>query len=258
LDEDYIRGFLLFGGCPNRTPYKDIYPVPSGHAVTVSSAGMKIRRFWHLPFGDEIRYATLRRYEEHLRTLFREAVAVRLQTESPVLAEISGGLDSSSVVYMASHLIRGGAAKASHLTGVSYLWRNSLDEPFIREVESSCGIKSVHVSTDDVPLLSETQVGNAKPEILEAVNRSVAAAARGLGAKAILTGQNGDLVMGNWFDDSLHVAASLREFRIGRAFEEALAWSKILRLPVPSSPSTIAGTRRDLRCTRRFVRAKKH
>jgi len=234
LDEDYIRGFLLFGGCPNRTPYKDIYPVPSGHAVTVSSAGMKIRRFWHLPFGDEIRYATLRRYEEHLRTLFREAVAVRLQTESPVLAEISGGLDSSSVVYMASHLIRGGAAKASHLTGVSYLWRNSLDEPFIREVESSCGIKSVHVSTDDVPLLSETQVGNAKPEILEAVNRSVAAAARGLGAKAILTGQNGDLVMGNWFDDSLHVAASLREFRIGRAFEEALAWSKILRLPVYS------------------------
>jgi asparagine synthase (glutamine-hydrolysing) len=232
LDEDYIRGFLLFGGCPNRTPYKDIYPVPSGHAVILSSQGTTIRRFWNLPIGDEIHYRTERQYEEHLRALFREAVAVRLQTESPVLAELSGGLDSSSVVSMANHLMRSGGAKAPRLTGLSYTWRNSLDEPFIRAVESFCGIDGVHISTDDVPLLSETQVGNAKPEILEAVNRSVVAAARGLGAKAILTGQNGDLLMGNWFDDSLHVAASLRRFRIGRACEEAFAWSKILRLPV--------------------------
>ena len=234
LDEHYVRGFLLLGGCPNRTPYKDIYPVPSGHAVILSSQGTTIRRFWNLPIGDEIRYRTERQYEEHLRDLFREAVAVRLQTESPVLAELSGGLDSSSVVSMANHLIRGGAAKASHLTGVSYVWRNSLDEPFIREVESSCGIKSIHVSTHDIPLISESSLGNAAPEIFHPVHSAVAAVARGLNAKVILTGLNGDLVMGNWFDDSLQVAASLRRFRLGRASGEALAWSKILRLPVYS------------------------
>jgi len=232
LDEDYIRRFLLFGGCPNRTPYKDIYPVPSGHAVILSSQGTTIRRFWNLPIGDEIHYRTERQYEEHLRALFREAVAVRLQTESPVLAELSGGLDSSSVVSMANHLMRSGGAKAPRLTGLSYTWRNSLDEPFIRAVESFCGIDGVHISTDDVPLLSEKQVGNAKPEILEPVNRSVAAAARGLGAKVILTGQNGDLMMGNWFDDSLQVTVSLRHLRIGQGCKEALAWSKIVRLPV--------------------------
>ncbi|HEY0727665.1 MAG TPA: hypothetical protein VGD38_06305, partial [Pyrinomonadaceae bacterium] len=27
LDEHYIAGFLTFGGCPNRTPYKGIYSV---------------------------------------------------------------------------------------------------------------------------------------------------------------------------------------------------------------------------------------
>jgi hypothetical protein len=47
-----------------------------------------------------------------------------------------------------------------------------------------------------------------------------------------MTGMNGDLVTGNWFDDSLQVAASLRQLRFGRACDEALAWSKILRLPV--------------------------
>jgi asparagine synthase (glutamine-hydrolysing) len=234
LDEHYVRGFLLLGGCPNRTPYKDIYPVPSGHAVILSSQGTTIRRFWNLPIGDEIRYRTERQYEEHLRDLFREAVAVRLQTESPVLAELSGGLDSSSVVSMANHLIRGGAAKASHLTGVSYVWRNSLDEPFIREVESSCGIKSVHLSTHDIPLISESSLGNAAPEIFHPIHSAVGAVARGLNAKVILTGLNGDLVMGNCFDDSHQVAASLRRFRLRRACEEALAWSKILRLPVYS------------------------
>src|SRR5215467_15178823 len=94
-----------------------------------------------LPVGDVIRYRNQRRYEEELRALFREAVAVRLQTESPVLAELSGGLDSSSVVSMANHLMRSGEGRATRLSGISYVWPNSLDVPFIREMESFCAIK---------------------------------------------------------------------------------------------------------------------
>src|SRR5262249_5777042 len=56
LDEQYVREFLLLGGCPNRTPYKNIYSVPPGHAVGVSSGTTTIHRFWSLPIGDEVRY----------------------------------------------------------------------------------------------------------------------------------------------------------------------------------------------------------
>jgi asparagine synthase (glutamine-hydrolysing) len=232
LDEQYVAGFLTVGGCPNRTPYKGIYSVPPGHALCVSSGGTSARRFWELPVGDTIRYRSERRYEEQLRALFREAVAVRLRTESPVLAELSGGLDSSSVVCMANQLIRGGAVGASSLTGLSFVWRNSIDEPFIREVESHCGIEGVRISTHDVPLVAETQAGDAMPEAFQPLRTSVAMTAGRLGAKTILTGQSGDLMTGNWFDDSLQVAASLRRFRIGRACEESLAWSKTIRFPV--------------------------
>jgi len=232
LDEQYLAGFLLFTGCPNRTPYRGVYSVPPGHAVCVSSQETSIHRFWELPVGDVIRYRNERRYEEQLRALFREAVAVRLQTESPVLAELSGGLDSSSVVCMANDLMRSGTVGASRLNGVSFVWRNSLDEPFIREVESHCGIEGVHISTHDVPLATETQVGHAMPDAFVPLRTSVAAVARELGAKTILTGQMGDLMMGNWFDDSLQVAATLRRLRIRQACEEALAWSKILRRPI--------------------------
>jgi asparagine synthase (glutamine-hydrolysing) len=232
LDQQYIAGFLTVGGCANRTPYKGIYSVPPGHAVCVSSSEATISRFWSMPTGDTIRYKKEHRYEEELRALFREAVAVRLQTESPVLAELSGGLDSSSVVCLANHLVQNGAVKASRLGAVSFTWQNSLDEPFIREVESHCGIEATRISTRDVPLLAGAQVSGPIPAAFDALMSSVATTARQLGAGTILTGQNGDLVFGNWFDDSLQVAAPLRRFQIGRAFEEALAWSKILRLPV--------------------------
>ena len=232
LDQQYVGAFLLYGGCPNRTPYKGIYSVPAGHAVRASSIGTKISRFWTLPIRDEVHYRGEHRYEEHLRALFREAVSVRLQTEAPVLAELSRGLDSSSVVSMANQLMRSGAARATTLASVSYLWPNSIDEPFIREMEAFCGIEGVHISTDDAPLVSETQVGNAFPEILQPLRESVAIIARRLGTKVILTGQNGDLMMGNWFDDSLQVAGSLQRFRFARACKDALAWSKILRIPI--------------------------
>src|SRR5215213_9750208 len=232
LDEQYIAGFLTVGGCANRTPYKGIYSVPPGSAVCVSAKGTRVSRFWSMPIGDTIRYQNEHRYEEELRALFREAVAVRLQTESPVLAELSGGLDSSSVVCMANHLVRSGAVKAPRLGTVSFTWQNSLDEPFIREVESHCGIEGVRISARDVPLLDEAQVSGPMPAAFHSLLTSIAATARQLGAGTILTGQNGDLMMGNWFDDSLQVAASLRRFQIGRACGEALAWSKILRLPV--------------------------
>jgi len=231
LDEQYIAGFLTLGGCANRTPYKGIYSVPPGHAVCISSRGTTVSRFWSMPVGDTIRYQNQHRYEEELRALFREAVAVRLQSESTVLAELSGGLDSSSVVCMANDLIRSRAVSALRLA-VSFTWQKSLDEPFIREVESHCGIQASRISTNDVPFITETQVNGAMPEAFHALLTSVAATARQLGARTILTGQNGDLLMGNWFDDSLQVAASLRRFQLGRATEEALAWSKILHSPV--------------------------
>jgi asparagine synthase (glutamine-hydrolysing) len=232
LDEEYVAGFLTFGGCPNRTPYKEVHSVPPGHALCVSAKETTIQSFWALPIGDLTRYRNQHRYEEQVRALFQEAVAVRLQTDAAVLAELSGGLDSSSVVCMANHLIRSGSVGAPRLVSVSYVWRNSLDEPFLRDVEAFCKIEGIHLSTHDNPLITKTKVGNALPQGFEPMWMSASAAARRLGARVLLTGQNGDLMMGNWWDDSTQVAASLRRFHIAKAFEEALAWSKRLRIPI--------------------------
>lgn len=232
LDEEYIAGFLTFGAYPNRTPYKGIRSVPPGHAICVSRNETKVTRFWSMPIGDTIQYRNQHRYEEELRELFREAVTVRLQSESPVLAELSGGLDSSSVVCVATDLMQRGGVPPTQLTGVSFVWPNSLDVPFIDDVASHCGIECLKISTREVPIIAEQQVGEVMPEAFQPLRKSIATIARQRNAKTILTGQAGDLMTGNWFDDSLQVAKALRNFRFGCAFSEALTWSKLLRRPI--------------------------
>ena len=234
LDTTYIAGFLTFGGYPHRTPYVGIRSVPAGHAVSVSSTSVAVHAFWDLPTTDEIRYRDELRYEEQLRALFRESVAVRLATAAPVIAELSGGLDSSSVVCLANRLIRNGVVAARDLSTVSFVHKGSRDLPFIREVEAFCDVHGVHLDTQRAPLVASSLVGDVTPQPWIPLMLEVARIAHHRGAKVILTGQNGDLVTGNWFDDSLQVAGALRHGHIAEALTQSFAWSRLLQVPTAS------------------------
>jgi asparagine synthase (glutamine-hydrolysing) len=232
IDEHYVGSFLTIGGHATRTPFSGIASVPAGHAVSITTERASTRPIWTMPIADVVRYSDERRYDEQLRDVFREAVAVRLQTSAPVIAELSGGLDSSSVVCMASQLIRRGDVNATGLTTISYVHEGSLDYPYIREVEAFCGIEGVHLSTERTPLVTADAVGQGSPQVWAPLHTAAADIAHRRGASTFLTGQSGDLTMGNWYDDSLQVAAPLRSGRIGRAAKDALAWAKVLRVPL--------------------------
>jgi len=232
IDDEYVAGLLMSCGCPNRTPYRGIYAVPPGHSVSVTKDGARIQAFWDPPIGNTIRYRRESDYEEQLRALFREAVRCRLRTAAPVISELSGGLDSSSVVCMASHLIRTGEVEAPRLVTLTYEHEGSRDTPFYAGVEKFSQVESIHESTAAYPFLTASHVGGAAPAFGERLDMQAAALARQAGAKTYLTGQLGDLIMGNWWDDSDQVADLLREGRIGPALKDALGWSKALRIPI--------------------------
>lgn len=232
IDAEYVASFLLLSACPNRTPYRGIYSVPPGHSVHISKRGTSIEPFWKLPIGNTIRYRSESEYEEHLRILFREAVRCRLRTTAPVLSELSGGLDSSSIVCMGSHLLRSGDVRTPRLVTLSYEHEGSRDTSFYTAVEKFCNLDSIHVSTAGYPFLTESQTGGVMPAFWEQMHTHAATLARQTGAKTYLTGQLGDLVMGNWWDDSEQVAGLLRTGRVGPALKQALSWSQVLRIPI--------------------------
>ena len=79
-----------------------ILRLPAAHAMCVEPGGVRKWRYWDIDTARSIRYATDAEYQAHFLELFEEAVRCRLRGD--VGAELSGGLDSSSVVTIANRL----------------------------------------------------------------------------------------------------------------------------------------------------------
>ena len=91
--------YMYFGYIPDpETAFKHIHKLPPGHLLEFERGELRIRRYWDLP-----RYAT---YEpaseeeclEELERRLAEAVRIRLISDVPLGAMLSGGTDSSTVV----------------------------------------------------------------------------------------------------------------------------------------------------------------
>src|SRR5208282_4125014 len=98
LNHEYIAGYLVDFPAAHQTPYQEIQAVPPGTFVRIRSGTSTIHRYWVLEPGKTVRYKTDGEYEEHFRHLFRQAVRRRLRSDGPILADLSGGFDSSSIV----------------------------------------------------------------------------------------------------------------------------------------------------------------
>jgi asparagine synthase (glutamine-hydrolysing) len=232
LDDQYVADFLTRGLTPRRTPYRDIQPVPAGGFVRVVEGRAATGAFWDLPIGKTLHYAHEGEYEEQLTALFRESVRARLRTTAPSCAELSGGLDSSSVVCMANELISAGTVASPKLLTFSYSQKGSPDEKFFRAVERFCNLSGQHLELSAHPLIDTTCVGGGAPMFWGARFTEVRRRMASWSSDVLLTGQLGDLIMGNWLDDSEQVADYVARGKMAGAVREAFSWSQALRAPV--------------------------
>jgi asparagine synthase (glutamine-hydrolysing) len=186
--------------------------VPPGHAVSLAQGRTVTRAFWSLARDREIRYADERDYEEQMLDLFREAVQVRIASGTPSSAELSGGLDSSSIVCMADRLRHELPAQIPQFTTFSYTHENCPDEKYFREVERVCGLSASHLELQDCPVVT-ADMAAATPTWWEPRFRELARRMAAMGSGVLMTGQLGDLIMGNLPDDSGQVSEWLAERR---------------------------------------------
>ena len=148
LCEEYIAGWLSFFPAAHLTPYGGIHSVPPSCYVTVRAGKHTIRKYWEFNSGHRIRYGTDAEYQEHFRVVFAESVRRRLRSDGPVLAELSGGMDSSSIVCMADTLIAQGSVNTPRLDTVSYYddsEPNWNERPYFSKIEEKRGRKGCHI-----------------------------------------------------------------------------------------------------------------
>jgi asparagine synthase (glutamine-hydrolysing) len=232
LDEDYIASFLTHGSAAHRTPYRGIYPVPPGRAACITPDKVSTRPFWDLPVDRETRFKDPASYAEQLRILFQEAVAVRMGSGAPVCAELSGGLDSSSIVGMADSLANAHPGGFHQPATFTYTHEGAADEKYVRVVERARGLASIRLSLEEYPLVAADQAGSAAPAWWGPRFTELRRQLDSAGADVFLTGQLGDFVMGNVLDDSSQAVDYLREGRWLAAARETYGWSVALRVPV--------------------------
>lgn len=90
----------------DETVYRGVMRVPPAHLVAASLRSTSVRRYFDYDLSSTLRYGTDREYAEHFLELFGESLKARLPEGERCGAELSGGLDSSSIVCTAAALGR--------------------------------------------------------------------------------------------------------------------------------------------------------
>ena len=103
IDREAIHYYLTFMCVPAPlTAYKQIRKLEPGHSLRFTRAGeIKLERYWQPSFSPKVKLSEEEAGERVVETL-REAVRVRLMSEVPLGAFLSGGVDSSAVVALMS------------------------------------------------------------------------------------------------------------------------------------------------------------
>ena len=86
-----------------RTAYRGVYKLPAAHTLTWQDGQATVTRYWDVAYGPK-HAGDEQALCEELRDRLRQAVRMRLMSEVPLGAHLSGGLDSSIVVALMAEL----------------------------------------------------------------------------------------------------------------------------------------------------------
>ena len=99
IDHEGLLQYFYFGYIPDPyTAFRSIRKLPAGHLMEFRNGEIKIRQYWNLPeYGTHPPISEQECLEELERRL-QEAVRIRLISDVPLGALLSGGVDSSIIV----------------------------------------------------------------------------------------------------------------------------------------------------------------
>ena len=94
--------FTFWVSIPPQTIFKNILELPPGHSLTVQNKQVDVKKYWNLDFSltsDSLNVGPVaeERYASDLLDLLVDATRIRLRSDVPVGAYLSGGLDSSLI-----------------------------------------------------------------------------------------------------------------------------------------------------------------
>ncbi|CAM4113514.1 lasso peptide isopeptide bond-forming cyclase [Paenibacillus alkaliterrae] len=111
MNEQWLAEFLVIAGMvdvadTSLTAYHHVEQLPPSHSITITGEKLTLKRYCLLTIGESLRYKSDDQYVEAFQEVFQEAVSSRLRTFRNVGSQLSGGLDSGSIVSFAARELR--------------------------------------------------------------------------------------------------------------------------------------------------------
>jgi asparagine synthase (glutamine-hydrolysing) len=109
-----LEAMLTIGFTPgSETMFEGIYRLPPAHYLIATKGAIEVKAYWRLTYSRANYHLSIDDAAAQFLSLLREAVHLRLMSEAPLGALLSGGLDSGAIVTLAQ------AGLAQKLTTVS-------------------------------------------------------------------------------------------------------------------------------------------
>jgi len=241
LSEDYAAGWLSGFSAANLTPYREICSVPPASYIEITDACVAVCKYWEFQPQESRSHTCDGEYQERFRHLFSQAVHRRLRAPGPVLAELSGGMDSSSIVCVADQLLADEPGLCSRLETLSFLNDREPDwneRPFVEAVERRRGRTGYHVDVGsrleflprrDTNFFPSTPAAGILPSLPQQQVQSYLASAE---IRVVLSGLGGDETTGGVPDGGAELADLLVQGKFRTFFARALAWCLPTRRPL--------------------------
>jgi asparagine synthase (glutamine-hydrolysing) len=240
---------------PELTVYESVKAIPAGTIGTIERGKLRTHQYWS-PRGIEQRPDSIGselEAAEVLRQLLIEAVSLRLSGDENTWAQLSGGLDSSSIVSIAQWLLQRGAFGHGLAGTITYVDRQNTgaDEREYSDAIVGCwGVRNEAIL--DPPLWYDhryppPEVDQPRPDFMFYPRECrLCEIVRGAGGRVLLTGQASDeLLRGNmyFFADWLaqgRLWATAREMACRAAIGRVSFWELAYRNAItPLLPSTL-------------------
>ncbi|MBV8357731.1 MAG: hypothetical protein JO189_07315 [Deltaproteobacteria bacterium] len=195
----------------DETLFHHLRRLPPAHYLVADRRGITIRRYYDLNPARTIRYATDEQYAEHFLEVFKEAVRCRLRMRTGVAAELSGGLDSSSVVATVMALQRkgGGPPVPPECFSIVYDEPECDERQYAEEVALATGVKCNFITPTMLDYSKCLEQVRRYSDLPDYINGAVFDGLREelvrRGLRVVLTGLGGD----QWLQGSEHYLCDL-------------------------------------------------
>jgi asparagine synthase (glutamine-hydrolysing) len=243
LDQRFAAGYLACQPIRDLTPFKSIRAVPPAHFQRIRDGSIVCRPHWQWMIEDRIQYRSDPEYEENFLALFRQSVMRRTEPGAAILAQLSGGMDSASIVCMSDRIRRHDPDRsANELLDTMSLYNdlepNWDEKPYFTIVEKQRGKTGIHVDTSSSALTFEPSSPGQNLFLLPGCDSHSATREleieKQLGGnyRAILSGVGGDEVLGGVPSPMPELADLIVGCKFTLLLTRSIEWCLVDRTPL--------------------------